>query len=109
MRSMGEIEELQKLIEDFANKRDWGKYHTAKNLALALGSEVGELQAEFRWLAENENLTDKKLDSIKDELADVSIFLFRLAQVLKIDLSKSVRDKLQENEKRNLDGPNFSN
>jgi NTP pyrophosphatase (non-canonical NTP hydrolase) len=106
---MGEIEELQKLIEDFTNKRDWGKYHTAKNLALALGSEVGELQAEFRWLAENENLTDKKLDSIKDELADVSIFLFRLAQVLKIDLSQAVRDKLRDNERRNLDGPNFSN
>jgi NTP pyrophosphatase (non-canonical NTP hydrolase) len=108
-RSMGEIEKLQNLIEDFAKKRDWDKFHTAKNLALALGSEVGELQAEFRWLAENENLTDKKLNSIKDELADVSIFLFRLAQVLKIDLSQAVQDKLLDNEKRNLDGPNFSN
>jgi NTP pyrophosphatase (non-canonical NTP hydrolase) len=106
---MGEIEELQKLIEDFANKRDWGKYHTAKNLALALGSEVGELQAEFRWLAENENLTEKKFNSIKDEIADVSIFLLRLAQVLNIDLAQAVRDKLLDNEKRNLDGPNFSN
>lgn len=109
MCSMGEIEELQKLIEDFANKRDWGKYHTAKNLALALGSEVGELQAEFRWLNENENLSEEKLNSVKYEIADISIFLFRLAQVLKIDLSQSVRDKLLENEKRNLDGPNFSN
>ena len=106
---MGEIEELQKLIEDFAKKRDWDKFHTAKNLALALGSDVGELQAEFRWLTENENLTDEKLNSIKDEIADVSIFLLRLAQVLKIDLAQSVRDKLLENEKRNLDGPNFSN
>ena len=106
---MGEIEELQKLIEDFANKRDWGEYHTAKNLALALGSEVGELQAEFRWLAEDENLTDKKMNSIKDEIADVSIFLLRLAQILKIDLSQAVRDKIMENEKRDLEGPNFSN
>ena len=105
---MGEIEELQKLIEDFANKRDWGKYHTAKNLALALGSEVGELQAEFRWLSENENLTEEKFNSIKDELADVSIFLLRLSQVLKIDLSQAVRDKLRANEKRSLDGPNFT-
>jgi NTP pyrophosphatase (non-canonical NTP hydrolase) len=104
---MGEIEQLQKLIEDFANKRDWGKYHTAKNLALALGSEVGELQAEFRWLAEDENLTDKKMNSIKNEIADVSIFLLRLAQILKIDLSQAVRDKLMENEKRFLQGPNF--
>jgi len=106
---MGDIEDLQKLIEGFAKKRDWDKYHTAKNLALALGSEVGELQAEFRWLAENENLTEKKLNSIKDEIADVSIFLLRLAQVLNIDLSQAVRDKLLENEKRNLDGPNFRN
>lgn len=105
---MGEIEELQKLIEDFANKRDWSKYHTAKNLALALGSEVGELQAEFRWLSENENLTEEKFNSIKDEIADVSIFLLRLSQVLKIDLSQAVRDKLRDNEKRSLDGPNFS-
>ena len=105
---MGEIEELQKLIEDFANKRDWGKYHTAKNLALALGSEVGELQAEFRWLSENENLTEEKFNSIKDEIADVSIFLLRLSQVLKIDLSQAVRDKLRANEKRSLDGPNFT-
>ncbi len=109
MRPMGEIEELQKLIEDFAKKRDWEKFHTAKNLALALGSEVGELQAEFRWLSENEKLTEDKFNSIRDEIADVSIFLFRLAQVLKIDLSKAVQDKLLENEKRNLDGPNFSN
>ena len=106
---MGEIEELQKLIEDFANKKDWGKYHTAKNLALALGSEVGELQAEFRWLDENENLSEDKLKSIKYEIADVSIFLLRLSQVLKIDLSQAVREKLLENEKRNLDGPNFRN
>ena len=106
---MGEIEELQKLIEDFANKRDWGKYHTAKNLVLALGSEVGELQAEFRWLAENENLTDEKVNSIKDEVADVAIFLLRLGQVLNIDLPKAIKDKLLENEKRNLEGPNFSN
>ena len=105
---MGEIEELQKLIEDFANKRDWGKYHTAKNLALALGSEVGELQAEFRWLSENENLTEEKFNSIKDEIADVSIFLLRLSQVLKIDLSQAVRDKLRANEKRSSDGPNFT-
>ena len=75
---------------------------------MALGSEVGELQAEFRWLSENENLTEEKFNSIKDEIADVSIFLLRLSQVLKIDLSQAVRDKLRANEKRSLDGPNFT-
>ena len=75
---------------------------------MALGSEVGELQAEFRWLSENENLTEEKFNSIKDEIADVSIFLLRLSQVLKIDLSQAVRDKLRANEKRSSDGPNFT-
>jgi NTP pyrophosphatase (non-canonical NTP hydrolase) len=49
------------------------------------------------------------MNSIKNEIADVSIFLLRLAQILKIDLSQAVRDKLLENEKRNLEGPNLSN
>jgi hypothetical protein len=51
----------------------------------------------------------RKLNAIKDELADVSIFLLRLAQILKIDISQAVREKLLDNEKRNLEGPNFSN
>lgn len=104
---MGEIQELQKLIENFAKERDWEKYHTAKNLVLALGSEVGELQSEFRWLDEKEILSKEKLKAIEEELADVSIFLFRLAQVLKIDISNIVNTKLSSNRKRKIDGPNF--
>jgi len=104
---MGEIQDLQKLIENFAKERDWEKYHTAKNLALALGSEVGELQAEFRWLNENEELTEVKLKAIEDELADVTIFLFRLAQVLHIDISLVVNSKLALNKTRSINGPNF--
>lgn len=107
MDKMGEIAELQKLIEEFANERDWNKYHTAKNLALALGSEIGELQAEFRWLDESESLTEEKIEKIKHEIADVGIFLLRIADVLKIDLNKAVRDKLAINSKRKLNGPNF--
>ena len=107
MDKMGEISELQKLIEEFANERDWNRYHTAKNLALALGSEIGELQAEFRWLDESESLTEEKIEKIKNEIADVGIFLLRIADVMKIDLNKAVRDKLAINSKRELNGPNF--
>lgn len=107
MGKMGEIADLQKLIEDFANERDWSKYHTAKNLALALGSEVGELQAEFRWLSENEDISPKKITEIKNEIADVGIFLLRLADVLDIDLNEVIRNKLKNNQMRSVEGPNF--
>lgn len=107
MDKMGEIAELQKLIEDFANERDWGKYHTAKNLALALGSEVGELQAEFRWLSESENISEEKITNIRNEIADVGIFLLRLADVLGIDLNEAIKNKLVLNQMRNNSGPDF--
>lgn len=107
MDKMGEIAELQKLIEDFANERDWAKYHTAKNLALALGSEVGELQAEFRWLSESENISGEKITNIRNEIADVGIFLLRLADVLGIDLNEAIKNKLVLNQMRNNSGPDF--
>jgi NTP pyrophosphatase (non-canonical NTP hydrolase) len=74
-----------------------------------LGSEVGELQAEFRWLTEEEtiNLTSDKLNSIKDEIADVAIFLFRISDLLKIDLNLAIREKISINDSRIQDGPNF--
>ena len=53
---MGEIADIQKALEEFAIEKNWKKYHTIRNLVLALGSEVGELQAEFRWLTEEETI-----------------------------------------------------
>jgi NTP pyrophosphatase (non-canonical NTP hydrolase) len=89
---MGEIADIQKALEEFAIEKNWKKYHTIRNLVLALGSEVGELQAEFRWLTEEEtiNLSSDKLNSIKDEIADVAIFLFRISDLLKIDLNSGL-------------------
>jgi len=104
---MGEIQELQKLIENFAKERDWEKYHTAKNLVLALGSEVGELQAEFRWLNENELLNEIKLEAIKNEIADIGIFLFRICDILNLDLKESIKDKLNTISKKTYRGPDF--
>jgi NTP pyrophosphatase (non-canonical NTP hydrolase) len=106
---MGEIADIQKLLEEFAIEKNWKKYHTIRNLVLALGSEVGELQAEFRWLTEDEtsNLTQEQFNSIKDEIADVAIFLFRISDLLKIDLNSAIRDKIKVNSSRIQDGPNF--
>lgn len=106
---MGEIADIQKALEEFAIEKNWKKYHTIRNLVLALGSEVGELQAEFRWLTEEEtiNLSPDKLDSIKNEIADVAIFLFRISDMLKIELNAAIRDKIAINSSRIQDGPNF--
>lgn len=106
---MGEIKDIQIALEEFALKRDWKKYHTVRNLVLALGSEVGELQSEFRWLSEEEtnNLSEDKLIGIKDEIADVAIFLFRIADILDIDLNSAIIDKIAINDSRIQDGPNF--
>lgn len=106
---MSEIRELQKLIADFSKERDWEKFHTPKNLALALASEVGELLAEFRWKTDNDFQTvdQEHQEKISLEIADVAIFLFRLAQVLQIDIAQSVKDKLLLNTQRPLNGADF--
>jgi NTP pyrophosphatase (non-canonical NTP hydrolase) len=107
---MGEIADIQKALEEFAIEKNWKKYHTIRNLVLALGSEVGELQAEFRWLTEEEtnNLSDEKKRSIEDEIADVAIFLLRLSDVLKIDIYQAVQEKIKKNSERVVKGPEFT-
>ena len=72
-----EINGLIELIRDFAEKRDWGKFHTPKNLAMAVAGEAGELVAEFQWLtpeeSTKESLSGEKAHAIAMEIADVQI------------------------------------
>ena len=101
---MSEIEELKKEIRAFADARDWEQFHTPKNLSMAVAGEAGELVAEFQWLtAEHsklDGLSPEKLSDIELEIADVAIYLIRLADVLKVDLASVVRKKLAINESR---------
>lgn len=99
-----EIEELKTEIKRFAVARDWEQFHTPKNLAMAIAGEAGELAAEFQWLTADQSalgaLSEEQLEAISLEIADVQIYLLRLADVLKIDVSKVVRKKLEINQKR---------
>ncbi len=106
---MGEISELQKKILEFVTERDWEKYHTPKNLAMALANEVGELLGEFRWKTDEElkNLSEKEVQAIAHEIADSTIFLLRLADVLDIDITEAVNEKIKIIGQRKYDGPNF--
>lgn len=96
--------ELTNEIRSFADARDWGRFHTPKNLAMAVAGEAGELVAEFQWLTADEStkelLTPEQMKAIELEIADVQIYLLRLADVLGIEVASAVREKLRINEGR---------
>jgi NTP pyrophosphatase (non-canonical NTP hydrolase) len=101
---MNEIQHLAVEIKKFADARDWEQFHTPKNLSMAVAGEAGELVAEFQWLtAEQSTRAQMPQDKLKDvelEIADVAIYLIRLADVLGVDISEVVRKKLAINESR---------
>ena len=99
---MSDIEILKLKVREFAVQRNWEKFHTPKNLAMAISGEVGELLAEFQWLTplESENLTVQQRKAIELEIADVAIYLLRLVDVLGVDLRKVIQEKLLINESR---------
>ena len=98
------IKELTDEVRSFADARDWHKFHTPKNLAMAVAGEAGELLAEFQWLTPEESsvsaLSTEQKKAIELEIADVQIYLLRLADVLDIDISAVVREKIQINQGR---------
>ena len=99
---MTDIEELQRRLQAFADERDWNPFHSPKNLAMALVVEAGELAEHFQWLTREESfgLSADKLERVGEELADVFVYLVRLADVLGIDLPAAVDRKIELNEKK---------
>lgn len=85
----------------FARERNWSQYHDPKNLSMLLGSEAGELLAEFRWISNAESddhaAESQIYERIKDEIADVAISLILLCQRIDVDLAAAVMAKLQKN------------
>lgn len=94
------IKKIQKQLSDFADERDWNQFHNPKNLAMALSVEASELVEIFQWLtpeqAEAIMGTDEN-EHVKEELADVMIYLIRLADKLNVDIEDAVTDKIVKN------------
>ena len=97
------IEEIQKRLQKFAADRDWEKFHSPKNLTMALSVEVAELVEIFQWsnsggLDEIENPNIRK--NIEEELADIFIYLLKISDKLNLDIEKTIHDKIEKNEKK---------
>ena len=102
--SESSVTELTTLVRAFADNRDWQQFHTARNLVLALVGETGELAAEFQWIGDD-NIVNAlreadKREAVGSELADVFIYLLRLADVLGINLVEELGKKIMVNEER---------
>ncbi len=99
-----DVEALQKRLAEFAREREWEPFHSPKNLSMALAAESGELMEVFQWLTEAESEAlgpdDKGWQLARDELADIQIFLLRLADVMGIDLEAAVEAKIARNAER---------
>ena len=98
------IEVIQTILSNFAKERNWERFHSPKNLSMAVVSNAAELLDIFQWLTEQQsreiNKSEKKLAQVKEEIADVFISLIRLADILDIDIEKAVIDKIAINAKK---------
>ncbi|MBL9121241.1 MAG: nucleotide pyrophosphohydrolase [Phycisphaerae bacterium] len=96
--------EIQDQIQAFVEAREWGQFHSPKNLAAAISVEAGELLAHFRWLSEEESNDVVKHPEVRAEvdaeIADVLILTLELADRMGIDPAEAVRRKLAVNEAR---------
>jgi dCTP diphosphatase len=98
-RPLDSIEALRVRLAHFVAERDWGQFHNPKNLAMALAAEAGELLEHFQWLTaeESEKLSSETLAEVELEMADVLMFLVRLADRLDINLLTAAERKLAIN------------
>jgi NTP pyrophosphatase (non-canonical NTP hydrolase) len=93
------LSELRDSLRRFTADRDWDQYHSPKNLAAALIVEAAELLEHFQWMTEGDSkaLTGKQRARVSEEMADVLIYLIRLADKLDVDLVDAARRKIKQN------------
>ncbi len=97
-----QLEQLSRRLRRFAQERDWEQFHSPKNLSMALIAECAELVEHFQWLTEEQShaLPAAKLAEVELEMADIQIYLLRLAERLGVDLLGAVERKIVLNEQK---------
>jgi NTP pyrophosphatase (non-canonical NTP hydrolase) len=108
--SESEFSKLTEELRQFTAERNWEKFHSPKNLSMAIAGEAGELVSELRWLTENESrkesLSPEKLHAIALEIADVQILLLQMAAALDLEIPVVVREKIEINKNRQWETDN---
>ena len=99
---MQSLEQIKNRLREFASERDWDQFHSPKNLSMALIVEAAELVEHFQWLTEDQSQTlpPEKLAEVEQEIADIQIYLIRLADKLGVNMEKAVNAKIELNEKK---------
>lgn len=95
-----DLEKLTNMIDTFSEERNWRKFHSIKNLSMALSVESSELVEIYQWLSEEESndfTNEAVMAKTRDEIADIFIYLNRICSLLHVDLEKAVLDKIQKN------------
>ena len=87
---MLDVNKYQKKLEEFAKDREWERYHSPKNLSIAMSVEVGELLEIFQWMNEEDsrNLKEEDMELIKEEMADVLLYYLRLSDVMGMNIEE---------------------
>ncbi len=99
---MKELEQIKLKLRQFAEERDWDQFHSPKNLSMALIAEAAELVEHFQWLTEEQSksLKQVQLEQVQEELADIQIYLIRIADKLDVNLIEAVEKKIEVNAKK---------
>jgi len=93
------LNDLKNRLQEFADERDWDQFHAPKNLVMALSVEASELLEHFQWLSEEQSrkLSPEQQQLVAYEMADIFIYLMRLAGKLDVDILKAVEEKIVMN------------
>lgn len=97
MDRKSDMDELVDIVKEFRDKRDWKKYHNPKDLSLSISIESSELLELFQWKDKDEPVDKERL---KDEMADILIYLLSLSEVTDIDLYEAVHEKVEKNREK---------
>ena len=98
-----DLEDLRREVAQFAKDRDWDQFHSVRNLVLAMVGEVGEVAEILQWVDDDrvsELINSGGRDRLAEELADVLIYLVRVADRSGVNLERAVRDKLTSNNEK---------
>ncbi len=94
------IKELKDLAVSFRDARNWKQFHNPKDLAISISLEAAELLEIFQWSGSDTGVDEKKRAKVKEELADVMLYALLMADVLDLDVSEIIKEKISVNNRK---------